>query len=166
VGLAVFIIVLVSSLTVTAALSSDNNAAPQKYPKGTICGDVQLGFWTTPQFKGKSNFQGLYSTFALDDFAVSGGNTGSVASSSGDLLVYNHQGGTLLLYATYSSMSGYYKIKGTSMYLTDFTATKVKVFFNHIKNHGQDHEVKAGTFTNIRVPNQVLPCTTQDALLT
>lgn len=136
------------------------------YPRGTICGDAQLGQWSANQFNGHSDYQHFYSLFTVNNMMLSGGNKGTVTSTSGTLSVYNHKGGTLLFYATYSSgMKGSYKIKGTSMYLTGFTAGTIHVYLNMIHGHHNDHQVKVGSYHNAHVPDVVLPCTTQDAMV-
>lgn len=97
---------------------------------------------------------------------LSGGNKGTVSSSSGSLSVYNHRGGALIFYATYSGgMHGHYSISGSHMYLTYFTAGTIHVYLNNIHGHPNDQKVMKGTFHNAHIPDQVLPCTTQDALV-
>lgn len=166
VSIALLALLLVST-SFTVAVSAKSSPDPQKiYPRGTICGDAQLGHWAPKQFNGKSDFQGFYSLFTINNMVLSGGNKGTVTSTSGTLAVYNHKGRNLLFYATYSGgMKGGYAIKGSSMYLTGFTASKIIVYFSHIKDHNNDHLVEAGTYHNAHVPNQVLSCTTQDALV-
>jgi hypothetical protein len=149
--------------TIAVAAQSSSSAGPQKiYPKGTICGDAQIGPYSTAVFNGRSDYQKFYSLYTINGMVLSGGNTGTVTSTSGSLSVYNHKGGTLLLYATYTKMSGSYKISGSTMYLTSFTAKKIVVSFNSIKDHGNDHMVQAGTYKNAHIPDVQLPCTTQD----
>jgi hypothetical protein len=167
VTISVLALLLVStSFTFGAFATSSSTANTQKiYPRGTICGDAQLGKSVASQFNGHSNFQRFYSLFTVNNMILSGGDKGTITSSSGSLSVYNHKGGELLLYATYEGMKGTYKISGSSMYLTGFTASKIHVYFNHIKDHNNDHMVEGGTYSNAHVPNQVLSCTTQDALI-
>jgi hypothetical protein len=166
-GVLALALILIPTISAVAA-DSASSAAPQKFPKGTICGDAQIGAWSTSQWTGVSDYQGFYSTFTLNNFYLSGGNSGTVSASSGSLTVYNKNpngGGHALLYATFTIMFGKYSISGTNMYLKSFFSHQIVVYFNHIKNHGNDHEVKAGTYHNPHVPNQVLPCSTQDAFL-
>ncbi len=167
------VLIIIPGLTVSALASPPQNALiPAIFPKGTICGDAQLGSWSTNQWTGDSNYQGLYSKFTLNNFHVSGGNSGTVSASSGSLSVYNKNpniGGHLIFYATFNMMNGHYSISNTIMHsimhLTSFFAKHIKVYFNHISGHEKDHRVMAGSYKNAHIPNQTLPCATQDKFL-
>ncbi len=163
------IVIIIPTLTVSAfGAPSQSPQIQTVYPKGTICGDAQLGTWSTSQWTGKSNYQGFYSTFTLNNFFVSGGNIGTVSASSGSLSVYNKNpniGGHLLLFATFNVMNGHYSISSNSMHLTNFFAHHIKVYFNHITGHPKDQRVMAGGYKNANIPNQTLPCSTQDKFL-
>lgn len=52
--------VLLTSTAFSAGAVSTNNAQTI-YPRGTICGDAQLGHWSADQFNAHSNFQSFYS---------------------------------------------------------------------------------------------------------
>jgi hypothetical protein len=158
------VVALAIILLPTIAVSAQSGAlAPAKtYPKGTICGDAQIGPWSTSVFKGRSDFQGYYSLFTLNNFKLSGGNIGKVSSTSGTLTVYSDKGGKALFSASYRNMKGEYTISGAKMKLSQFTASEIVVNFNMITGHPKDQKVMPGTYFGAHVPTQTLGCMTQD----
>jgi hypothetical protein len=153
-------IILIPTAAV-AAQSNTANAPAKHYPRGTICGNAQLGSWSG-SWTGSSTYQGLYSVFGINNMVLSGGNRGSVTSTNGYLDVYNHEGGHLLLAATFSGLSGTYTISGSKMKLQHFQASTIQVGINQITGHAKDSKVKPGTFHNANIPAQTLACTTNE----
>ncbi len=154
-----------SAFAAFATTGTPAAAAPQNYPKGTVCGDAQLGPWTARQFVGNSTFQGYYSVFTVNTLVLSGGNSGTVSSNSGTLQVYSKAGGNLLFLADYQLMTGSYIISEGYMHLNNFHAKHIDVYMNHLNHPAKDKRVEVGSYSHVTVPNQKISCSVTDGLV-
>ena len=139
-------IILVPLLTVSAY------APTPIYPKGTVCGDAQLGHWVTEQYDGQSNFHGFNSLFTVNDMVLSGGNSGTVTGSSGTIKVYD--GHKTVFAATFTGLSGTYGIKGKDMRVS-FKLQEIEISVDTFFSF--KHE-----FNDVRLPAVNVPCTVTD----
>jgi hypothetical protein len=146
VSLIVFAFVLVPVLEVGAY---SPRAAILSYSKGTVCGNAQLGAWSTSSFTGSSTFLGVTTTFTVNNMVLSGGNRGTVTATSGTVTSII-SGKTVA--ASFNHLSGTYKIVGSKM-LVKFKVTSLTVTEDQLFG-------LTGTLTHRTIPMISIPCNT------
>lgn len=114
-------------LVPTVALAAYGGSNPHanthhSYPLGTVCGDALAGPWSATSYTGVATFRGWGVSFSLNNFALSGGASGTVSATSGSVSAVGH--GHKLVGASFGLMSGTYQIVGGSMKI-QFTVSGV-----------------------------------------